>query len=214
MLIRATTQKNFESDVLNGKRPSARHTLCKAPAEVPGPRARQRREVSERLPRRRGTEWVGAGFFPGSRKCYGTGQWGGVRTFATYSRKRRIAHSGTANFKVCELYLDKAHVKETGRGQRDERGGGGCWAGLALRRDFWVGVVPPLYRAPGSGASHCRGAGAVLGPRSLPLEAGSGRATCSGERSGSDMCRFLRKLRKLAWDWPVPFTAAVTGSVC
>lgn len=148
MLIRATTQKNFESDVLNGKRPSARHALCKAPAEVPGPRARQRREVSEHLPRRRGTEWVGAGFFPGSRKCYGTGQWGGVRTFATYSRKRRIAHSGTANFKVCELYLDKAHVKETGRGQRDERGGAGCWAGRALRRDFRVGVVPPLYRAP------------------------------------------------------------------
>lgn len=144
MLIRATTQKNFESDVLNGKRPSARHAPCKAPAEVPRPRARQRREVSERLPRRRGTEWVGAGFFPGSRKCYGTGQWGGVRTFATYSRKRRIAHSGTANFKVCELYLDKAHVKETGRGQRDERGGGGRWAGRALRRDFRVGVVPPL----------------------------------------------------------------------
>lgn len=117
MLIRATTQKNFESAVLNGKRPSARHTPCKAPAEVPRPRARQSREVSERLPRRRGTEWVGAGFFPGSRKCYGTGQWGGVRTFATYSRKRRIAHSGTANFKVCELYLDKAHVKETGRGR-------------------------------------------------------------------------------------------------
>lgn len=82
VLIRATTQKNFESDVLNGKRPSARHAPCKAPAEVPRPQARQSREVSERLPRRRGTEWVGAGFFPGSRKCYGTGQWGGVRTFA------------------------------------------------------------------------------------------------------------------------------------
>lgn len=82
VLIRATTQKNFESDVLNGKRPSARHALCKAPAEVPGPRARQSREVSERLPRRWGKERVGAGFFPGSRKCYGTGQWGGVRTFA------------------------------------------------------------------------------------------------------------------------------------
>lgn len=41
MLIRATTQKNFESDVLNGKRPSARHALCKAPAEVPRPRARK-----------------------------------------------------------------------------------------------------------------------------------------------------------------------------
>lgn len=36
VLIRATTQKNFESDVLNGKRPSARHALCKAPAEAPG----------------------------------------------------------------------------------------------------------------------------------------------------------------------------------
>lgn len=62
MLIRATTQKNFESDVLNGKRPSARHALCKAPAEVPRPRARQRREVSERLPRPAGDGVGGRGF--------------------------------------------------------------------------------------------------------------------------------------------------------
>lgn len=74
MLIRATTQKNFESDVLNGKRPSARHApckapaevprprACKAPAEVPGPRARQRREVSERLPRPAGDGVGGRGF--------------------------------------------------------------------------------------------------------------------------------------------------------
>lgn len=214
-MIRATTQKNFESDVLNGKRPSARHALCKAPARsagAPGAPA----PGGERAPAAAGggrSGWARVSF-QGVENATALDSGEGCAPLQTYSRKRRIAHSGTANFKVCELYLDKAHVKETGRGQRDERGGGGRWAGRALRRDFRVGVVPPLYRAPGSGASHCRGAGAVLGPRSLPLEAGSGRATCFGERSGSDMCRFLRKLRKLAWDWPVPFTAAVTGSVC
>lgn len=175
MLIRATTQKNFESDVLNGKRPSARHAPCKAPAEVPGPRARQSREVSERLPRRRGTEWVGAGFFPGSRKCYGTGQWGGVRTFATYSRKRRIAHSGTANFKVCELYLDKAHVKETGRG----RGTSGA-----------VGAAGP--RAPSVAIS-----GSALFPLfterlSLPGRGGRAGTALSAPRSGERPCDLLR----------------------